>query len=108
MDYKTYCVFLRWLLAITLFCGAASLTWSQAKSATPAKSPVQTQVEAAQANARNVPAKVWVKDPSKVMAMRQMTNAQRRDAAERGKVRHAQAEAQKRQHAKTSQTGAQQ
>jgi hypothetical protein len=109
MDNKTYFVFLRWMLAVTLFCGAASLTWSQAKSAAPAKSPAQTQAQAqAQANAQNVPDKVWVKDPSKIMAMRQMTNVQRRDAAERGKVRHAQAEARKRQQAKTSQTGAQQ
>jgi|SRR5579864_5113955 hypothetical protein len=111
MDYKTYFVFLRWMLAVTLFCGAASLTWSQTKSAAPAKSPAQTQAQAqaqAQANAQNVPDKVWVKDPSNIMAMRQMTNTQRRAAAERGKVRHAQAEAQKRQHAKTSTTGVQQ
>lgn len=109
MDYKTYFVFLRWMLAVTLFCGTASLTWSQTKSAAPAKSPAQTQAQAqAQANAQNVPDKVWVKDPSKIMAMRQMTNAQRRAAAERGKARHAQAEARKRQQAKTSQTGVQQ
>ena len=107
MDYKTYRIFLRWLLAITLFCGTASLTWSQTKSAAPANSPTQNQIQAAQANAQNAPDKVWVKDPSKIMAMRQMTNAQRRAAAERGKVRHAQAEAQKR-HSKTSQTGVQQ
>lgn len=89
------------LLAIVLF-GALTLGFAQTKNAT------QTNPKAT-APAQSAPSATakhnWIKDPNSVMPMRQMTNAQRRAAAERNKQRRA--KAQKKQGTTPTQGGVQ-
>ena len=76
------------LLVIVLF-GALTLGYAQSKRA------AQTNPKPT-APAQSVPSSTanhnWIKDPNSVMPMRQMTNTQRRAAAERNKQRRAQAQ----------------
>jgi hypothetical protein len=89
MDIKTSLRFLRWLL-ITLSIGLGGvLGFAQTKAAQPNKLSAHDQVLK-----QNPPKKDWIKDPNKVMPMRQMTNAQRRAAAQRNQARRAKVEAQ--------------
>ena len=102
MDLKTCVGILRGFLLTGLICWGASLGLAQAKPASSIQSPVQAQKKVPPA-----PAHKWIKDPNQVMPMRQMTNAQRRAAAERSRDRRAQAEAQRRVQRQNSQSGVQ-
>lgn len=99
MNHKTSVGILRGLLLTGLICWGASLGLAQSKIVSPAPVQVQKQFPPA-------PAHKWIKDPNQVMPMRQMTNAQRRAAAERNRTRRAKAEAQRRFNNK-SQSGVQ-
>lgn len=101
MNLKTCVGILRGLLLTGLICWGASLGLAQARTASPAQSQAQAQKQFPPA-----PAHKWIKDPNQVMPMRQMTNAQRRAAAERNRTRRAKAEAQRRFNNK-SQSGVQ-
>lgn len=103
MDLKTSFGILRGLLIAGFLSWGASLGLAQTKAAQPARPPVQADRQAPQA-----PARTWIKDPNRVMPMRQMTNAQRRAAAERSRSRRAKAEAQRKLNNKSSQSGVQQ
>ena len=101
MDFKTCVGTLRGLLLTGLICWGASLGLAQTRTASPAQSPAQVQKQFPPA-----PAHKWIKDPNQVMPMRQMTNAQRRAAAERNRARRAKADAQRKFNNK-SQSGVQ-
>ena len=101
MESNTSFRFLRWLLLAIAVCVGGIQGLAQTKTA-QSKPTTKEQVLK-----QHPPSKAWIKDPSTVMPMRQMTNAQRRAAAERARTRRAQAEAQKLNN-KTSQSGVQQ
>jgi len=94
--------FVRWLVLAIAVCVGGIQGLAQTKTA-QSKPTAKEQVLK-----QHPPSKSWIKDPSKVMPMRQMTTAQRRAAAERGRTRRAKADAQKKLNNKTSQTGVQQ
>jgi hypothetical protein len=100
MDLKTPFVILRRLLIAGVITCAASQGLAQT-NAQPVN-PVEVHKQTPQA-----PARVWIKDPNQVMPMRQMTNAQRREAAERSRARRAKAEAQRKLNNQNSQSGVQ-
>ncbi|MGC2196563.1 MAG: hypothetical protein WA628_17955 [Terriglobales bacterium] len=81
MDFKTPLGILRWLLIVSLLSWGAIQGLAQTKAAQPAK-PGQPPT-AAQSKTK------WIKDPSSVMPMRKMTNAERRAAATRNANRQA-------------------
>jgi hypothetical protein len=103
MNPRTCVGIVRGLLLTALICWGASLGLAQTKTVSPAKSPVEAQKQIPPA-----PAHKWIKDPNQLMPMRQMTNAQRRAAAERARTRRAKAEAQRRLQKQNSQSGVQQ
>jgi hypothetical protein len=74
--------------SLDLFGGV--LGFAQTKAAQPNKPSAHDQVLK-----QFAPKKDWIKDPNKVMPMRQMTNTQRRAAAQRNQARRAKVEAQK-------------
>jgi hypothetical protein len=100
MDLKSTFIILRRLLIAGVTTCAASQGLAQTK--TQPANPVEVQQQTPQA-----PARVWIKDPNQVMPMRQMTNAQRREAAERSRARRAKAEAQRKLNNQSSQSGVQ-
>ena len=86
MESNTSFRFLRWLfLAIVAFVGGI-LGVAQTKPAQLSKPAAKDQVLK-----QNPPKKAWIKDPDTVMPMRQMTNKERRLAAERSRARRAKA-----------------
>jgi hypothetical protein len=99
MNLKTFYGIFRWLLFLGIFSWVASPGLAQTKTAQPSKSPVEARKQA--------PARTWIKDPNQVMPMRQMTNAQRRAAAERSRTRRAKAEVQRKLNNKNLQSGVQ-
>ena len=100
MSIKTF-GFVRWLLLAIAVCVGGIQGLAQNKTAPSPKPAVKEQVLK-----QHPPSKAWIKDPNAVMPMRQMTNAQRRAAAERSRTRRAQA--QKKLNSKTSPSGVQQ
>ena len=99
MEIKTFSRFLRWLLLAIAVCVGGIQGVAQTKPAQLSKSAVKDQVLK-----QNPQKKAWIKDPNQVMPMRQMTNKERRLAAERSRARRAKAL----QNHKTSQSGVQQ
>jgi hypothetical protein len=83
-----------WLLIPGLLLVGASQLGAQTKAVTPTQSAAQVKKVRPPA-----PSSIWVKDPNSVMPMRQMTNTQRKAAAERTKARRAKAEARRRSRA---------
>ena len=99
MDIKAGCGIFRWLLLVLcLLVGGLISAQTKAQPGKPSNQPPT----AAQSKTK------WIKDPNSVMPMRQMTNAQRRAAAERTRARRAKAEALRRQSNKNSLNGVQQ
>ena len=98
MDFRTSYAILRWLLCTGLLLVGVGQLGAQSK-ASPTTNPAP-QVKKVRPPA---PSSIWLKDPNSVMPMRQVTNAQRRAAAERTKARRAQAEAQSKRSASTAQ-----
>jgi len=101
MEIKTFSRFLRWLLLAIAVCFGGIQAVAQTKPAQLSKPAVKAQVLR-----QNPPKKAWIKDPDTVMPMRQMTNKERRLAAERSRARRAQAL--QNPNNKTSQSGVQQ
>ena len=101
MEIKAFSRFLRWLLLAIAVCVGGIQGVAQTKPAQLSKPVVKDQVLK-----QNPPKKAWIKDPNTVMPMRQMTNKERRLAAERSRARRAQAL--QNQNQKTSQSGVQQ
>jgi hypothetical protein len=95
--------FVRWLVLAIVVCVGGVQGLAQTKAAQPSKPPSKDQILK-----QHPPLKSWIKDPNTVMPMRQMTNAQRRAAAERARSRRAKAEAQRKLNNETSQSGVQQ
>ena len=85
------------LLAIVLF--GPLVLGAQTKSAAQSNSKPTAPAQSATAKHN------WIKDPNSVMPMRQMTNAERRAAAERNKQRRA--KTQKKQNTTSTQSGVQ-
>jgi len=102
MESNTSFRFLQLILLALAVCVGGIQGLAQTKAA-PSKPTAKEQVLK-----QHPPSKAWIKDPKTVMPMRQMTNAQRRAAAERARSRRAKADAQKTLNNKTSQTGVQQ
>jgi len=102
MESNTSFRFLRWLLLAIAVCVGGIQGLAQTKTA-QSKPTTKEQVLK-----QHPPSKAWIKDPNTVMPMRQMTNAQRRAAAERNRARRAKADAQRKLNNKTSQSGVQQ
>jgi hypothetical protein len=100
MDFKAPLGILRWLLVLCMLVGGLTLGTAQTKAAKSSKPIVQSP-----AAAQAAPDKVWFKDPNTIMPMRKMTNAERRAAAQRNKVRREKAEAQKKQKATANPQG---
>ncbi len=90
MESNTSFRFLRWLLLAIAVCVGGIQGLAQTKTAPPSKTTAKEQVLK-----QHPPSKAWIKDPNAVMPMRQMTNAQRRAAAQRNQARRANAEAQR-------------
>jgi len=59
---------------------------------TKPQSKPDKQVSQPSVSAQPAPARAWIKDPNKVMPMRKMTNAERRQAAARNADRRAAAQ----------------
>ena len=92
---------IRLLLVLVAITWGSILGVAQTKGSTATKPKNQSQSQTAASLAQKE--KVWIKDPAtRVMPMRQMTNADHRAAAERNKARRAQHEA-RRKHANASQ-----
>jgi hypothetical protein len=102
MESNTSFRFLRWLLLAIAVCVGGIQGLAQTKTA-QSKPTTKEQVLK-----QHPPSKAWIKDPNTVMPMRQMTNAQRRAAAERSRTRRTKAEAQRKMNSKTSSSGVQQ
>src|SRR5437899_2536632 len=98
MKSNTSFRFLRWLLITLSICSGGVLGFAQTKAAQPNKLSAHDQILK-----QNAPKKDWIKDPNQVMPMRQMTNAQRRAAAQRNHARRAKAEAQRKASASANQ-----
>jgi hypothetical protein len=77
MDIKKYSAISRWLLLAGLLSWGAIMGFAQSKAGSKAAQPPIP----AQSKTK------WIKDPSKLMPMRQTTNAQRRAAAARNAER---------------------
>jgi len=103
MEIKTSFRFLRWLLLVVAVCVGGIQGLAQTKPAKASKPAVKDQILK-----QNPPKKSWIKDPNTVMPMRQMTNAERRAAAERSRARRAKAAAQRKLSNQTSPSGVQQ
>ena len=95
--------FVRWLLLAIAVCIGGIQGLAQNKTAPSPKPAVKDQILK-----QHPPSKAWIKDPNAVMPMRQMTNAQRRVAAERSRARRAKAESQRKMNTQTSPSGVQQ
>jgi hypothetical protein len=102
MESNTSFRFLSWILLALAVCVGGIQGLAQTKAA-PSKPTAKEQVLK-----QHPPSKAWIKDPNTPMPMRQMTNAQRRAAAERSRARRAQAEAQRKLNSKSSPSGVQQ
>jgi hypothetical protein len=102
MESNTSFRFLHWILLALTVCVGGIQGLAQTKAA-PSKPTAKEQVLK-----QHPPSKAWIKDPNTPMPMRQMTNAQRRAAAERSRTRRAQAEAQGKLNSKSSTSGVQQ
>jgi hypothetical protein len=89
------------LLLIGSVCWGSGPQASQAKPATQAKPPAQSKVALPPPKTKG-----WIKDPNQVMAMRKMTNAERRKAATRNAERRNAAMRQR--HSTPANTGVQQ
>src|SRR5215475_9538501 len=98
MEIKLFSRFLRWLLLAVAVCVGGIQGLAQTKPAHLSKPAVKDQVLK-----QNPPKKSWIKDPNAVMPMRQMTNKERRLAAERSRARRA--KALQNQNNRTSQSG---
>jgi hypothetical protein len=103
MEIKTSFRFLRWLLLAVAVCVGGLQGMAQTKSAHFSKPAAKDQVLK-----QNPPKKAWIKDPSALMPMRQMTNAEHRLAAERSRARRAKAASQRKLNNQTSPSGVQQ
>ena len=83
MESNTSFRFLHWIFLALTVCVGGIQGLAQTKAA-PSKPTAKEQVLK-----QHPPSKAWIKDPNKVMPMRQTTNAQRRAAATRNAQRRA-------------------
>ena len=80
------------LLRLLFVLGLVSWGLIQGFAQTKPQSKQDKQVSQPSVSAQPAPARAWIKDPNKVMPMRKMTNAERRQAAARNADRRAAAQ----------------